>query len=119
MRSCVSATPFGRRWRRITVSPLTNWSRFTTASTSWSFARLEAMAWQCCPIAMSVGGVPEIIVDPSVGWLVQAGDRRGFFAAMKAAVQTGRAELSGLGARGRDFVVSNFDGRLQFAALAD
>jgi glycosyltransferase involved in cell wall biosynthesis len=35
-----------------------------------SLALLEAMACGCPPIAMGVGGIPEVIADPNTGWLV-------------------------------------------------
>jgi glycosyltransferase involved in cell wall biosynthesis len=80
---------------------------------------LEAMACECCPIAMGVGGIPEVINDPGLGWLVQPDDQRGFFEAMKEAAGIGPGRLREMGRKARERVVMNFDARRQFSALAD
>lgn len=83
------------------------------------FALLEAMASGCVPIGMSVGGVPEVIVNPETGWLVQAGDEAGFFDAMAQAVERGHAGLSRMGKSARALVVSSFNADRQYGKLAD
>jgi glycosyltransferase involved in cell wall biosynthesis len=80
---------------------------------------LEAMACGCCPIATAVGGIPEVVCDPTLGWLVPRGDTAGFEEAMGAAARMGAAERAGMAIRAREHVREHFDGRRQYAALAD
>ncbi len=80
---------------------------------------LEAMACGCCPIAMGVGGVPEVITDPSLGSLVPPGDRESFFAAMRSAAHRSAGELSNMAQKARDHVMAHFNGRVQFRKLAE
>ncbi len=47
-------------------------------------ALLEGMAAGAVPIVFRVGGMPEVVTDPSVGWVVEAGDVSGFAEAMRA-----------------------------------
>jgi glycosyltransferase involved in cell wall biosynthesis len=82
-------------------------------------ALLEAMASSCCPIAMGVGGIPEVISDPSLGWLVQPGDRLGLLHAMKMAAQCNNDELHLMGARARAHIMAEFDARPQYQILAE
>jgi glycosyltransferase involved in cell wall biosynthesis len=82
-------------------------------------ALIEAMACQCCPIAMGVGGVPEVIVDASLGWLVEPGEQEHFFEAMKAVVQMNGDELAKMGRHAHEYVVRRFDAQVQLAAIAD
>lgn len=81
-------------------------------------ALLEAMACGCCPIAMGVGGIPEVIIDSTLGWLVQSNDRAGFLAAMTAAAQSDTDTLAQMGRRARGHIVSRFDAENQYSALA-
>ncbi len=80
---------------------------------------LEAMACGCCPIATAVGGIPEVVGDPSRGWLVPRDDAAAFLEAMDGAAQTGPAERAALARRGREHVREHFDAHRQYAALAD
>jgi glycosyltransferase involved in cell wall biosynthesis len=80
---------------------------------------LEAMSCGCCPIAMSVGGVSEVIIDPSLGWLVQPNDQLGFSKAMKETAGLDPHRLREMGRKGRERVVLNFEAGRQFMALAD
>jgi glycosyltransferase involved in cell wall biosynthesis len=82
-------------------------------------ALLEAMACQCVPVATAVGGIPEVLTDPSFGWLVPPGDEHGFAGAMKDAAQTRVAELSAMGQRARARVSERFSAHTQFARVAD
>ncbi|HTU03783.1 MAG TPA: glycosyltransferase family 4 protein, partial [Candidatus Sulfotelmatobacter sp.] len=81
-------------------------------------ALLEAMACGCPAVAMSVGGVPEVIRRPDLGWLVPADDRDGFFRAMQAALQAGPEARLDMGRRARAEVVAHFDERSRYLALA-
>ncbi len=80
---------------------------------------LEAMACGCCPIAMGVGGIPEVITDPGLGWLVRPNDKLGFFKAMQEAAEIPPVRLEEMGRKIREHIVLNFDSRRQFLALAD
>jgi glycosyltransferase involved in cell wall biosynthesis len=80
---------------------------------------LEAMSCGCSPIAMGVGGVPEVINNAEIGWLVQPDDRIGFLNAMKAAVEIGQERLGNMGRKSRERVVMNFEARQQFMTLAN
>lgn len=77
-------------------------------------ALLEAMASECSPIAMGVGGVPEVVTHPNLGWLVRPGDRDGFLKAMETAAQSGAVALNEIGQRGRQHVLSHFKSQDQF-----
>jgi glycosyltransferase involved in cell wall biosynthesis len=82
-------------------------------------ALVEAMASGCCPIAMGVGGVPEVIVNPSIGWLIAPSAEEDFFQAMAAASRLDRQAAADMGRRARGYVLAHFDERVQLAALAD
>jgi glycosyltransferase involved in cell wall biosynthesis len=82
-------------------------------------ALLEGMACGCYPVAMGVGGITEVVADPSVGWLAPAGDKDAFLAGMQAALDLGAEGRAGLGARARQFVLDNFQADAQYGKLAD
>lgn len=75
-----------------TSSRVADWMRqidiFVLSSESESFpnALLEAMACGCCPIASSVGGVPELITDGQNGLLCTPNDVDQFSAALRRVV---------------------------------
>jgi glycosyltransferase involved in cell wall biosynthesis len=81
-------------------------------------ALLEGMASGACPIAMDVGGVADVIADPSLGWLVPAGDRAGLLAAMEAALLQSPAERAAMARRAREHVRRGFEAREQFGKVA-
>lgn len=80
---------------------------------------LEAMACGCCPIATRVGGVPEILTDISLGWLVDAEDASQLSRAMRSAVLAPPAVLSDMRHRAGQRVRAHFDARVQYARLAE
>jgi glycosyltransferase involved in cell wall biosynthesis len=82
-------------------------------------ALLEAMACGCCPIAMGVGGVGEVISDDRLGWLVPPGNAWRFLAAMEAALDMDARSRAVMGQTVRRHVVASFDAQRQYAALAD
>jgi glycosyltransferase involved in cell wall biosynthesis len=84
-----------------------------------SLALIEAMACGCCAVAMGVGGVPEVLAGPEVGWLVPPGDRAGFMDAMDAAVRLDGDARAVMGHAARAHVLEKFDAGRQYAALAD
>jgi glycosyltransferase involved in cell wall biosynthesis len=79
----------------------------------------EAMASECCPIAMGVGGVADVISEPSVGWAVPPGDREAFLSAMQAVLDLGAAGRAAMGTRARRHIMEHFRADEQYAALAD
>ena len=81
-------------------------------------ALTEAMACGCCPIATAVGGIPEVIDSPDVGWLVSAGDTGGFAAAMIDAAEMTSAEREEIGLRARQQIITSYDIAKQFEKLA-
>jgi len=79
---------------------------------------LEAMACGCCPVAMGVGGIPEVITEPALGWLVAPDDAEGFVASLREALGAGAEKRSAIGRKARAHVQANFNADVQFAALA-
>jgi len=82
-------------------------------------ALLEAMACGCCPVASAVGGVPEVLESPQLGWLVPAADDPAFAASMVDAVSRTDDDRRAMSERGRKHVVDRFDMHTQFGRLAD
>jgi glycosyltransferase involved in cell wall biosynthesis len=82
-------------------------------------ALLEAMASECPPIASEVGGIPEIITNPNMGWLIPKGGRDGFLAAMAEAIRCPAQRLSEMGERARERVMSHFDSDVLLDRLAN
>lgn len=83
---------------------------------SLGLSLLEAMASEVPPIAMRVGGVPEVLSDASCGWL--SPDQDAFSEAMLSVVQMSPAERSSLGARARRHVEEHFNAEVQLEQLA-
>ena len=82
-------------------------------------ALLEAMACGCSPIATRVGGVPEVLDDRSLGWLVEPNDVPDLVSAMEAAALTLPEVRVQMGRRARGHVVTRFDADTQYSRLAD
>ena len=80
---------------------------------------LEAMASGCPPIANGVGGIPEVVTNPHMGWLIPEGDRDGFWAAMAEAVACPVDRLLEMGKRTRERVIFHFDADVLLQRLAD
>jgi glycosyltransferase involved in cell wall biosynthesis len=83
------------------------------------FALLEAMACGCCPIATRVGGVPEVLTNSSVGWLVEPNGVSSLLAAMQAAILTPPEARVEMGRRAREHVTTRFNAQVQYSLLAD
>lgn len=81
-------------------------------------ALMEAMACETCPIAMGAGGIPEVLSDPSLGWLVPVGDEDAFLAAMRSALATPLPERRTMGRRARQHIIRHFNGPEQLRKLA-
>lgn len=82
-------------------------------------ALLEAMACGCCPIAMGVGGIPEVITNMELGWLIKPDDKEGFFQAMNEAVELESDRLRRMAEKAREQIVLKFKASTQFSVLAD
>jgi len=80
---------------------------------------IESMATECCPVAMAVGGVTDVIVDPSMGWTVPPGDTEAFYAAMSQALEASPDERQAMGKRARAHVLAHFRAEEQFPKVAD
>lgn len=78
---------------------------------------LEAMACGCLPVVTAVGGVPEVVRDASLGWLVPAGDEAELRHALLQAAECARAGAAPLRRRVREHVASHFDLGRQMVAL--
>ena len=81
-------------------------------------ALLEAIACGVCPIAMDVGGVADVIPDPSLGWLVPAADREALLAAMRDALLQTPEERATMGRLARGHVEREFQASDQFGKIA-
>ena len=90
----------------------------STTGESLGIAMLEAMSCGCPPIAAAVGGVPEILNDPSVGWLIPPGDENALLSAMRAALDLDRSTLWQKGSSARERIVSDFNAVDRWAELA-
>jgi glycosyltransferase involved in cell wall biosynthesis len=82
-------------------------------------ALLEAMASGCPAIATAVGGIPEVIKSPSMGWVVSEGNRNEFVAAMLEAVTSSSETLIEMGRRAREHVLAHFNSDVLLQRLAD
>lgn len=82
-------------------------------------ALVEAMACECCPIATAIAGIPEVLQQPNLGWLVPGGDVKAFADAMVDAVSRPTHDRIRMAACARDAVVKNFNAFIQFNVLAD
>lgn len=80
---------------------------------------MEAMACGCCPIAAAVGGVPEVLCGPELGWLVRPGDVEALAEAMGRAAGTTATERAAMSRKARAHIEEHFDARRQYALLAD
>jgi glycosyltransferase involved in cell wall biosynthesis len=83
------------------------------------FALLEAMSSECAPIANAVGGIPEVIAGPDMGWLVPNGRSDRFAEAMRSAALSSGARLRAVGAAARTRVDTHFNAAVQYGTLAD
>lgn len=79
---------------------------------------MEGMASGCVPIATPAGGIPEIVCDSSVGWLVGHGDLDGLVRAMVEAFELAPDRRRLMQERCRERIVQHFSAEVQFDHLA-
>ena len=84
---------------------------------SLGLSLLEAMACECCPIATNVGGIPEILNDHRLGWLVRGRDD--LLKAMIEAATSNSSKLASMRQLGRERVKAYFDSNAQLTRLAN
>jgi glycosyltransferase involved in cell wall biosynthesis len=88
-------------------------------SEALGIALIEAMASGCQVIGTDVGGIPEIITDPSVGTLVRPEDPADLADAMTRAVLRDDGSRMAAAHAARDYVHRHFDVRTQCARITD
>jgi glycosyltransferase involved in cell wall biosynthesis len=71
------------------------------------YALLEAMAAGCAIVAFAAGGIPEVVCDPSLGFLVRSGDIDGFVAAVRRLAEQ-PAEVESIGRAASDHVLAHY-----------
>lgn len=90
----------------------------STTGESLGIALLEAMSCECPPIAAAVGGVPEILNDKRLGWLIRSGDENDLLVSMRQAAEIDVQALRQLGINARERVLSSFDAVDRWTELA-
>jgi glycosyltransferase involved in cell wall biosynthesis len=80
---------------------------------------VEAMASGCFVIASRVGGIPEMVSDPSLGILVPAGDPPALSAAMHQTLIMGRDEMAQHLEHARQHVGEHFNLQVQCMRIAE
>jgi glycosyltransferase involved in cell wall biosynthesis len=83
-----------------------------------SLALMEAMACARYAIAVSVGGVPEVLSRPDVGTLVPDGDLPAFANALVGACLLSAEERAIVGARARTWISQNFEAHASYGRVA-
>ncbi|NLC70786.1 MAG: glycosyltransferase family 4 protein [Desulfuromonadaceae bacterium] len=89
----------------------------STTGESLGIALLEAMSCGCPAIASAVGGVPEILNDPQLGWLIPMGDEDALMASMGLALESDSQKLQQMGASAREHVIRHFSAREKWGEL--
>jgi glycosyltransferase involved in cell wall biosynthesis len=77
------------------------------------------MACGCPPIAMAAGGIPEILADPSLGWLVEVDDQKSFLAAMRIAAALPAETRADIARNARQRVTTHFSAKSQYTLFAN
>jgi glycosyltransferase involved in cell wall biosynthesis len=80
---------------------------------------VEAMASGCFVIASRVGGIPEMISDPSLGILVPAGDSFALAGALQHTLSIGRDQMAEHVEHARLHVAEHFNLQVQCTRIAD
>jgi glycosyltransferase involved in cell wall biosynthesis len=71
------------------------------------FVLLEAMAYGCAVVAYGVGGIPEVVIDRSVGLLVRPGDSEGLYSTV-ASLLRDKPQARLVGANASSYVADRF-----------
>ncbi|MBJ6727094.1 glycosyltransferase [Geomesophilobacter sediminis] len=82
-------------------------------------ALLEAMSCGCLPIAMDVGGIPEVIQEEAVGLLIPNGNTRSFAEAMCRCAEMSPELLQHRGEKARAHILGNFNGEQKYREAAE
>jgi glycosyltransferase involved in cell wall biosynthesis len=85
---------------------------------AFGIALVEAMASGCICIGSRVGGIPEIISHPSLGWLVDLDNKDDLLNAMSAATVLNETDRKEMIRRNREYVKENFEAGTQFSKTA-
>jgi glycosyltransferase involved in cell wall biosynthesis len=80
---------------------------------------VEAMASGCFVIASKVGGIPEMVSDPSLGILVPAGDPPALSAAMHQTLTLGRDQMAAHIGHARRHVGEHFNLQVECMRIAE
>lgn len=72
-------------------------------------ALLEGMACGAIPIAFRIGGMPEVICNDTLGWMIDPGDIRGFTEAMQRVSNLSPESAQKYRQTIRNYIVKNFN----------
>ena len=86
---------------------------------SFGIALAEAMLCGCLPVACRVGGIPEILSSPALGWLVPPEDPGAIGRALAAVAALNVQERESMRLRVRDYVARQFNESDQFDKIID
>jgi glycosyltransferase involved in cell wall biosynthesis len=78
---------------------------------------MEAMAMGRPIASTNVGGISELVIDDETGWLAPPGDPEQLAEVMKLALETSDEEMTAMGARGRERVLTMHDVRGEASKL--
>ncbi|MBA2565780.1 MAG: glycosyltransferase family 4 protein [Gemmatimonadetes bacterium] len=92
---------------------------FSSRQEGLPLALLEGMAAGALPIVTRVGGMPEVINDPELGWVVEAGDVAGLAQAMAEATALDRPTIAARRERVLERVRTGFDAQTTYRMLLD
>jgi len=70
---------------------------------------LEGMAAGCLPVVTRISGMPEVITDPNLGWVVEPEDPEALAAALRQVAALDDAAVAGYRERGVAHIRSHFD----------
>ena len=82
---------------------------FSSANEGLPLALLEGMAGECLPLVTRIGGMPEVVNSPQVGWVVPASDPPALAAAMRSVLELDDAALARMRAAVLQRIQQDFD----------
>lgn len=86
---------------------------------SFGIALAEAMLCGCLPIATRVGGVPEILSSPELGWLVPPEDTEALAVAMAETANLAIEKAEAMRRRNSAHIKTFFDSSVQYSRIVD